>query len=72
MTGKNPTVAMVLSIFLGSFGVGQFYNGDWKGPAMAARSILLGIPSVGLVILGVWIWSRIDAYQVASGKWKAW
>ena len=73
VTGKNPTVALVLSIFLGAFGVGQFYNGDWKkGLAMAAASILLGIPSGGLVTLGVWIWSMIDAYQVASGKWKAW
>lgn len=73
VTGKNPTVALVLSIFLGVFGGGQFYNGDWKkGAAMAAGSILLGIPSGGLVTLGVWIWSMIDAYQVASGKWKAW
>ena len=73
VTGKNPTVALVLSIFLGAFGVGQFYNGDWKkGLAMAGGSILLGIPSGGLVTLGVWIWSMIDAYQVASGKWKAW
>ena len=73
VTGKNPTVAMVLSIFLGWLGVGQFYNGDWKkGLAMAAGSILLGVPSGGLVTLGVWIWSAIDAYQVASGKWKAW
>ena len=73
VTGKNPTVALVLSIFLGVFGVGQFYNGDWKkGLAMAAASILLGFATGGLVSLGVWIWSMIDAYQVASGKWKAW
>ena len=73
VTGKNPTVALVLSIFLGALGGGQFYNGDWKkGLAMAAASILLGVPSGGLVSLGVWIWSMIDAYQVASGKWKAW
>ena len=73
VTGKNPTVALVLSIFLGWLGAGQFYNGDWKkGAAMAAASILLGLPSGGLVTLGVWIWSAIDAYQVASGHWKAW
>jgi TM2 domain-containing membrane protein YozV len=73
VTGKNPTVALVISIFLGAFGGGQFYNGDWKkGLAMAGGSILLGIPSGGLVSLGVWIWSMIDAYQVASGHWKAW
>jgi len=73
VTGKNPTVALVISIFLGALGGGQFYNGDWKkGLAMAAGSILLAIPSGGLVSFGIWIWSMIDAYQVASGKWKAW
>ena len=73
VTGKNPTVALVISIFLGAFGGGQFFNGDWKkGLAMAGASILLGLPSGGLVSLGVWVWSMIDAYQVASGKWKAW
>ena len=73
VTGKNPTVALVISIFLGAFGGGQFYNGDWKkGLAMAVASLLLGIPTGGLVWLGVWIWSMIDAYQVATGKWKAW
>jgi len=73
VTGKNPTVALVISIFLGAFGGGQFYNGDWKkGLAMAAATVLLAIPSGGLVSLGVWIWSMIDAYQVAGGKWKAW
>jgi len=37
VVGKNPTVALVLSIFLGFLGAGQFYNGDWKkGAAMAA------------------------------------
>ena len=73
VTGKNPTVAMVLSICFGWLGAGQFYNGDWKkGAAIAAASILLGVPTSGLVTIGVWIWSAIDAYQVASGHWKAW
>ena len=73
VTGKNPTVALVLSIFLGCFGVGQFYNGDWKkGLAMLVGTLVLGPPTGGLVALGIWIWSAIDAHQVASGKWKAW
>jgi TM2 domain-containing membrane protein YozV len=73
VTGKSPVVALVLSVFLGSLGVGQFYNGDWKkGLAMAVASVLLAVPTGGLVPFGVWIWSMIDAYQVASGKWKAW
>ena len=73
VAGKNPTVALVISIFLGSLGGGQFYNGDWKkGLAMAAATLVLAVPTGGLVAFAVWIWSMIDAYQVASGKWKAW
>jgi len=71
--GKNPTVALVISIFLGGLGGGQFYNGDWKkGLAMAGISLLLFVPTGGLASFGVWIWSMIDAWQVASGKWPAW
>ena len=73
VVGKNPTVALVLSIFLGAFGAGQFYNGDWKkGLAMAAATLLLGLPTGGLVAFAVWVWSMVDAYQVASGKWPMW
>ena len=72
-TGKNPTVALVVSIFLGGLGGGQFYNGDWKkGLAMAAGTVFLSVPTGGLVAFGVWVWSMIDAWQVASGKWKPW
>jgi TM2 domain-containing membrane protein YozV len=73
VAGKNPTVALVLSIFLGAFGGGQFYNGDWKkGLAMAAATLVLGLPTGGLVAFAVWVWSMVDAYQVASGKWSMW
>jgi TM2 domain-containing membrane protein YozV len=73
VTGKNPVVALILSVFLGALGAGQFYNGDWKkGLAMALASLLLGVATAGLVTFGVWIWSMIDAYQVASGKWSTW
>jgi len=71
--GKNPTVALVLSIFLGSLGAGQFYNGDWKkGLAIAALSLLLAVPTAGLSWLGAWIWSMIDSYKVAKGEWSLW
>ena len=73
VAGKNPTVALVLSIFLGAFGAGQFYNGDWKkGLAMAVATLVLGVATGGLVAFGIWIWSMVDAYQVASGKWSIW
>lgn len=72
-SGKNPTVALVISIFLGALGGGQFYNGDWKkGLAMAGGTILLGVASGGLASFAIWVWSMVDAWQVASGKWKTW
>jgi TM2 domain-containing membrane protein YozV len=73
VVGKNPTIALVLSIFLGALGGGQFYNGDWKkGLAMLALTLVLGLATGGLVSIAVWIWSMVDAYQVASGKWSTW
>lgn len=70
---KNPTVALVLSIFLGALGAGQFYNGDWKkGLVIAVVSVTLGLATGGLVSLGVWIWSMVDSYKVAKGEWNLW
>ena len=70
-TGKNPIVAMILSILIP--GVGQFYNGDMKkGAVMLAAAIVGGVFTLGLVWLGMMIWSAIDAYQVASGKSPLW
>src|SRR4026208_2093997 len=55
-TGKNPPVAMILSILIP--GVGQFYNGDMKkGAVMLAAAIVGGVITVGLVWLGILIWS---------------
>jgi TM2 domain-containing membrane protein YozV len=72
-TGKNPTLALVLSIFLGALGGGQFYNGDWKkGLAMAGGTLVLGVATGGLASFAIWVWSMIDAWQVAQGKWKPW
>ena len=72
-TGKNPTVALVLSIIFGALGGGQFYNGDWKkGLAMAGGTILLGVATGGLVSFAIWVWSMFDAWHVAQGKWKRW
>lgn len=71
VTGKNPWVALVLSLVI--VGVGQFYNGDYKKGALMLIGGILGFALTGgLVTLGFWIWSMIDAYQVASGKGKIW
>ncbi len=68
---KNPTVAVVLSLFI--VGLGQFYNNDWKkGLVMLGATILLAVPTAGLAWLGIAIWSCIDAYKVAKGDGKKW
>ena len=73
--GKSPVAALLLSLFLPA--IGQFYNGDVKkGLAMwggyVAGIILAAAYIGGLVMLGVWVWSMFDAYNVASGKTPLW
>lgn len=68
--GKNPAVALVLSLVIP--GVGQFYNSDIKKGALMLVLAIVGIASAGIITLAVWIWSMIDAYQVANGKGKIW
>ena len=70
-TGKNPTVALILSLVI--VGVGQFYNGDVKkGAVMLVGGIVLVLLTAGIGWIPVWIWSMYDAYQVASGKSALW
>jgi hypothetical protein len=69
--GKNPTIAVVLSILI--IGIGQFYNGDHKkGAVMLVAALVLGIATGGIAWLPLVIWSGFDAYQVASGKAPLW
>ena len=70
-TGKNPAVALILSLFIP--GVGQFYNGDNKKGGIMLGGFILSVVLTTIVIgvfgmLGIWIWGMIDAYSVASGK----
>lgn len=72
---RNPLLAVLLSFFIP--GVGQFYNNDpKKGGAMLGALVLswiLMVFGIGFLTgLGVWIWSMIDAYQVAGGTGARW
>ena len=70
-SGKNPAVALILSLLI--VGLGQFYNGDMKKELiMLGGAIVLGLLTLGLAWLGIAVWSAIDAYQVASGKGTMW
>jgi TM2 domain-containing membrane protein YozV len=70
-TGKTPWIAALLSAFIS--GLGQLYNNDWKKGLLMFGGAVLGLMFTGgIATLVIWIWSMIDAYQVASGKGKVW
>lgn len=75
--GKSAVVAVVLSFFIS--GLGQLYNGDFKKCfAMWGLIVLIVILAVitggiaGFLVLGISIWSMVDAYNVASRKTPLW
>jgi len=69
--GKTPWIAAFASFFLP--GVGQIYNGDnKKGALMLPLALVLVVVTGGLANLLLSIWSSVDAYKVAKGKWAFW
>ncbi len=69
--GKNPVIAMVLSLLL--VGSGQIYNGDCKkGAYMLIGAIILGFFSIGFFWFVLAVWSAVDAYQVANCERPLW
>ena len=69
--GKDPTLAAILSLILPGIAIGQFYNGDVKkGLVMLVGAIILGFTVMGYI--AIWVWSVIDAYQVAKGNHNLW
>ena len=69
--GKSPGIALLLSFLIP--GVGQFYCGEnKKGGIMLAVYLLSWMTAFFVIgwagVVVVWIWSMIDAYNIASGK----
>jgi TM2 domain-containing membrane protein YozV len=67
---KDPNLAAILSVIPG---FGQFYNGDVKkGVVMLVGVWILRSTDIGLIFIVIWVWSAIDAYQVAKGNLSLW
>ena len=67
---KTPLLAAGLSFLF--TGLGQFYNGDTKKGAIMIGSALLLLFIFPFIVLPIWIFSMVDAYQVAEGKKPLW
>lgn len=69
--GKDPILAAILSFILPGIAIGQFYNGDVrKGLVMLVGTLVLSFTVLGSI--AIWVWSVIDAYQVAKGNRNLW
>lgn len=69
---KNPTTALILSIFLGGFGVDRFYIGNTGlGIGKLLTTVLLAIITLGLSLSVTWIWVVVDWFLIINATKKA-
>ncbi|MBQ9024099.1 MAG: TM2 domain-containing protein [Bacilli bacterium] len=67
-TGKSKMAAGLLGIFLGCFGVHNFYLG-YTGKAVGQLLLtLIGWIACGLGPIAAWIWSLIEGIMILSGS----
>ena len=72
-TIKSKLVAGLLGIFLGTFGVHNFYLG-YTGKAITQLVLtivgyILCCVVVGIfLVIGIWIWSLVEAIMILTGK----
>ena len=69
---KNPTTALILSIFLGGFGVDRFYIGNTGlGIGKLLTTVLLAVITLGLSLSVTWIWVVVDWFLIINATKKA-
>ena len=69
---KNPTTALILSIFLGGFWVDRFYIGNTGlGIGKLLTTVLLAIITLGLSLSVTWIWVVVDWFLIINATKKA-
>jgi hypothetical protein len=67
-TGKKPGLAILFSFIL--TGGGQFYNRDFIKGALLLVAAIVAYAFLRIAFLAIWIYSIVDAYQVAKGRWR--
>lgn len=64
---KNPTTALLLSIFLGGLGVDRFYIGHTGlGIGKLLVTLLLPIVTLGISLFFSWIWIVVDWFLIMN------
>ena len=64
---KNPTTALILSIFLGALGVDRFYIGHTGlGIGKLLATLLLPIITLGFSLFFTWIWVVVDWFLIMN------
>ena len=64
---KNPTTALILTIFLGGFGVDRFYIGHTGlGIGKLLVTLLLPIVTLGISLFFSWIWIVVDWFLIMN------
>lgn len=69
MSQKSKIAAGLLAIFLGCWGVHNFYLGYTKnGLIQLLVALIGGALTFGVATLAIWIWAIVDAVNIFSGK----
>jgi TM2 domain-containing membrane protein YozV len=67
-TGKKPGLAILFSAIL--TGGGQFYNRDFIKGAILLVAAIVAASTIRILAVAIWLYSIVDAYQVAKGRWR--
>ncbi|MCH5275012.1 MAG: TM2 domain-containing protein [Lachnospiraceae bacterium] len=66
---KSKMAAGLLAIFLGTFGVHNFYLGfTTKAVIQLVVSLVGGAVTCGIATIGIWVWALVEGIMILTGK----